>query len=294
MLLVGLLVIAGLVVTLLVSTGNTAVLNPGGVIADREKDLIIFTTLLGVIVIIPVYLMLFLFAWRYRASNTKRKAKYTPDVGGNWLIEIVWWGIPLIIIIILAVVTWISTHELDPYKKIASDKTPLKVQVVAMEWKWLFLYPDKEVASVNELWMPVDTPVEFSITADAPMSTFWIPNLGSQIYAMKGMTTHLNLMAHTEGDYFGTNTNINGSGYSKMTFVAKAVSEQKFDEWVESGRFSDHLYWLTYETLAEQSIADKVAYYHLHEQDLFDQIVAKYMTHGTAESHAMIEDMENR
>ena len=136
--------------------------------------------------------MLFVFTWKYREGNSK-KVKYTPDVSGNHVIEALWWGIPTLIITILAIVTWVSTHDLDPYKKLDSATKPITIQVVALQWKWLFIYPDQEIATINEVRFPEKTPVNFRLTADAPMSAFWIPNLDSQTYAMNGMMSQLNL-----------------------------------------------------------------------------------------------------
>lgn len=290
-----LLVAFGLITTFFVMTGNVAVLNPGGIVAEKEKDLIIFTVLLSMVVIIPVFIMLFAFAWRYRDGNKKRTAKYTPDVGGSKLLEVLWWGIPIIIIGILSVVTWISTHDLDPHKELESDKKAITIQVVALEWKWLFIYPEQQVASINEVRFPENTPVNFEITADAPMSAFWIPNLGSQIYAMKGMTTKLSLMADATGEYYGTNTNINGEGYSKMTFKAVATTDEEFTDWLaDKELFADnHLNWERYLELVKPTMNDGVTYFHIHDTTMHDQIVNQYMGHGGSDSsHDMMEAME--
>jgi cytochrome o ubiquinol oxidase subunit 2 len=273
------LIIGVLVATLLLHGKNIAVLNPQGIIADKQKDLIVFTTLLGLVVVVPVFIMLFAFAWKYREGNTK--AKYTPDADGNRVIEWIWWLIPLIIIIVLSVVTWMSTHDLDPYKKIDSDKKALRVQVVALQWKWLFIYPEQGIASVNELRFPEDTPVNFEITADAPMSAFWIPNLGTQTYAMNGMTSKLSLEAHTVGEYRGSNTNINGEGYAEMDFKAISTTRQEFNLWTKAVASSDsHLDWAVYEKLAAPSKNQPVMYYMLHEPKLHDMILSKYMDHA--------------
>lgn len=288
-----LLGLCSLIVAFLVINANVAVFNPAGIIARKEMDLFIFTTILGLMVIIPVFILLFAFAWRYREGNKKRKAKYTPESGGSKLFEIIWWGIPLVIIAILGVVTWVSTHDLDPYKKIASDKKPLTIQVVALEWKWLFIYPEQKVASLNEVRFPEKTPIEFEITADAPMSAFWIPNLGSQIYAMKGMSTKLNLMADTNGEYIGMNTNINGEGYSKMTFTAHSLDQAAFDEWVlQNTGNSRQLSWENYEALVKQSKQDPPVAYSLPDEQIFQKIVDQYMSHGPSPSHDMMEEME--
>ena len=275
---------------------NVAVLNPQGVIAEQQRDLIVFTSLLSLVVIVPVFLMLGIFAWKYREGNTN--AKYTPDADGNKWLELLWWGIPIIIIIVLSVITWVTTHQLDPYKSIASDKKPLKVQVVSLQWKWLFLYPEQKIASVNELIIPVDTTVDFELTADGPMSAFWIPNLGSQTYAMSGMSSKLSLQAGKEGTFRGSNTNITGKGYAGMHFNTYAVSDAAFNEWatgIEADEKHDHLDAGIYETLAKPSEKNPVMHYHLHDTSLYTEIVKKYMpqhgsstddkTHNSGSSH---------
>ncbi len=172
------------------------VLMPSGQIASSERDLIVFTILLATIVVVPVFILLGVFAWKYREGNN---AKYKPEADKNSVLEVIWWGIPIIIIVVLSVVTWISSHSLDPYRAIQSDNKTLEVQVVALQWKWLFIYPEQGIATVNDLTIPVDTPVHFSLSADAPMSAFWVPDLGSQIYSMNGMTSQLHLIADREG-----------------------------------------------------------------------------------------------
>ncbi len=271
------LVIVGLVTFLLLNGKNIAVFNPQGQIAMKQKDLIIFTTLLGLVVIVPVFVMLFAFAWKYREGNTKPK-KYTPDADGNRVIETIWWTIPLIIILVLSVVTWFSTHDLDPYKKLQSDNKAITIRVVALQWKWLFIYPQQGIATVNEVRFPADTPVNFEITADSPMSAFWIPNLGTQTYAMNGMTSKLSLEADKPGEYRGSNTNISGEGYAEMNFKAIATTRQEFNLWAKAIADSDsHLDWAAYEKLVEPSHNQPVVYYMLHDPKLFDKVLAKYM-----------------
>lgn len=281
--------IVGGFVWLLTLDKNVAVMNPQGAIAAQQKDLIIFTLILSAIVVVPVFIMLGVFAWKYRADN--KKAMYTPDVEGNRAIEALWWGIPILIIAVLSVITWITTHQLDPYKKLDSDVKPVKVQVVALQWKWLFIYPEQELVTINELKIPARTPIEFEITADGPMSAFWIPNLGTQTYAMTGMTAKLSLIADNEGIYRGSNSNISGEGYSDMYFNAVAIPEKEFADWaketaIERDSKGYHFEWPEYEKLAEPSKADKVAYFHLHDPYLFDKIVAKFMHGGAMSSHA--------
>ena len=196
---------------LLLRDVDIPVLMPSGQVADGQRKLFVFTVILSLVVIIPVFVMLTVFAVRYRENN-KYRADYKPEWDGSAKLEALWWGIPIVIIGILSVVTWQTSHSLDPYKPIASDKKPLEVQVVALQWKWLFLYPEYEVATVNELPLPVDRPVHFSLAADAPMSAFWIPALGSQIYSMNGMDSQLNLIADKVGTYKGYNPTSTAKG----------------------------------------------------------------------------------
>jgi cytochrome o ubiquinol oxidase subunit 2 len=287
------LLVAAVSVVWMLQGSNIAVLSPKGTIATQQLDLIVFTVALGMVVVVPVFILLFVFAFRYRESRSG--SRYEPEQGGNTLLELVWWGIPIVIIGILSVVTWVSTHQLDPYRQLSSDKQPLRVQVVALQWKWLFLYPDQGVASVNELRIPEKTPVNFEVTADAPMSTFWIPQLGSQIYAMSGMRTKLSLEADKTGEYRGTNTNISGEGYAEMDFKVVASSSAEFDLWVKNLQgSSSHMTWAEYEKIAKPSRKQPVMYYMLHESDIYDKIIAKYMSHGsTGESYEESATMDN-
>lgn len=278
-----LLGLAGLGSWLYLQGKDIPVFNPQGSVGVQQKQLIIFTLLLSVIVIVPVYVMLIAFAWRYREANG-HKAAYTPDVEGNRWIEAIWWGVPIAIMCVLGTVTWITTHQLDPYKPLDSKVPALRVQVVALQWRWLFLYPDQHAASINELRIPANTPINFEITADAPMSAFWIPSLGTQTYAMTGMTSRLSLIADRPGVLRGTNTNINGKGYSNMDFKVDVLkSRREFDFWtraIANLPEHSHLEWSTYEKLAKPSESTNSAYYHLHDTDLFDQILNKYMPDG--------------
>lgn len=275
-----LVVFVGLLV-FLTQGANVAVLNPKGLIAEKERNLIVFTCILGLGVVIPVFIMLFAFAWRYREGNAK--ATYTPEWGHSRLFETIWWGIPCAIILVLAVVTWKATHELDPYKAIASTTPPLKVQVVALQWKWLFIYPDQKVATINTLPLPEKTPINFEITSDAPMNSFWIPNLGGQVYAMSGMSTRLHLIADQPGVYNGSSANISGPGFAGMKFAAKVTSRQDFDAWVRSAQSSPSVLGAAeYDVLALPSKDAPQATYALTKTDLYDTIVQKYMTPAAA------------
>lgn len=261
------------------SNHNVAVLNPKGLIAEDQRSLLITSTLLMAIVVVPVLVMVFGIAWRYREGN--KKAKYSPELSGSRIAETIWWLIPFAIIIILAWLAYTSSHRLDPYRPLASDKKPLKVQVVALQWKWLFLYPEEHVASVNYLPLPTDRPIDFTITADAPMNSFWIPQLGGQVYAMPGMSTKLHLQATQAGDYRGSSANLSGKGFAGMTFTAHATPQEEFDAWVANTRNSTSLMTLdSYNELAKPSTDVKPASYAFPAsyEGLYDTVVMKYMT----------------
>jgi cytochrome o ubiquinol oxidase subunit 2 len=262
--------------TIFFSVTNVAVLNPKGDIAAQQRDLIMFTVMLISIVVIPVFIMLAVFGWKYREGN--KKAKYAPNWDGNWLLETIWWGIPIIIISILGVVTWQTSHSLDPFKALDSTTKPLSVQVVALQWKWLFIYPQQRIASVNQLQIPKDTPINFTITADSPMNSFWIPSLGGQVYAMAGMSTQLHLIADEAGDYKGSSANISGKGFADMAFTARASSQADFDAWVdEVAQSKQGLDMATYNDIAQPGSVKAPTYYVLKDTDLYDKIVMKYM-----------------
>lgn len=263
-------------ISLLLKGVNIDVLNPQGAIAVKERNLIVFTLILSAIVVVPVFAMLIIFSLRYREGN--EKAVYRPNWGGSRLLETIWWGIPCVIILILGVVTWQTSHELDPYKDLESNVKPVNVQVVSLQWKWLFIYPDLHVASVNELMLPEKTPINFTITSDAPMNSFWIPSLGSQVYAMSGMSTKLRLIADTTGDYRGSSANISGTGFADMNFMARSRSQTDFDTWVQQTHDrAGGLDMTIYATLAQPGTLEQPLHYSLKDDSLYDKIVMKYM-----------------
>ena len=269
---------------------NFDVLNPKGVIAEQQRDLLVFTVLLSLVVVIPVFTLLAVISWKYRATN--KKATYKPDWDSNKTLEIIWWGIPIAIIATLSVVVWISSHKLDPYRALDSDVKPVNVQVVALQWKWLFIYPDLNVASVNELHIPSKTPVNFTITSDAPMNSFWIPSLAGQVYAMSGMSTKLHIMANENGSYDGSSANISGKEFAKMKFKTIATSKTEFDDWAsQTNRSNKHLNATTYEQLAKPGSTDKPIFYALDTHDLYDTIVMKYMMPQDKDNQANTETM---
>jgi cytochrome o ubiquinol oxidase subunit 2 len=278
-----------LATALYVHGANIAILEPAGPVAAAEKNIIITTTLLCAIVVIPVFVMLFAFAWRYRASNPIAHEEHHPTWDHyNWVAEVIWWVIPSIIIFFLGILAWQSSNALDPYKPLQSNVPAITVDVVALDWKWLFIYPQQGIASVNLVEFPENTPVHFYLTADAPMNSFWIPQLAGQIMVMPGMTTQLNLAASRTGDFNGFSANISGEGFAGMAFTARAVSQDEFDEWVASVKASSTpLTQVSYGALEQPSEYNSVTYY-APVYDAFDATIMKYMTPGSSMS-----DMEN-
>lgn len=267
--------------TLYLRTVSIPVLQPRGPIGEKERNLIFFALGLSLIVVIPVFVLLFTFAWKYREGNPKR-VKYSPDLEGNRIAETIWWLIPTALICVLSVVAWNSSHTLDPFKPIASKTPQMTIQVVSLNWKWLFIYPDQHIATVNFVQFPKNTPIDFEITSDTVMNSFWIPQLGGQIYAMPGMITQLHLMASSDGNFNGSSANISGNGFAGMSFVAKASSEISFNQWVQSVKHTpNNLSLAAYNKLAEPSENNKVSYYSSEQQNLYDTIVMKYMTPQT-------------
>lgn len=278
---IGLLIIVPLAVVVLCALffqgTNFAVLNPKGTIAHQQLNLMIIVTLLMLLVVIPVFVLTFLISWRYRESNTTKKKKYTPENDSNHLLEAIWWGIPLIIIAVIAGITWKSSHSLDPYKPIANQNRPITVQVVSLNWKWLFIYPEQGIASVNYLQIPEDTPINFQLTSDGPMNSFWVPQLGGQIYTMAGMQTRLHLMATEPGDYTGQSANLSGDGFAGMRFTARATSGDDFYKWVQSTKESPtNLSQEEYDQLAQPSKNNPPALFTYNDKRIYDTVMSKY------------------
>ncbi|TWB23597.1 cytochrome bo3 quinol oxidase subunit 2 [Nitrospirillum amazonense] len=253
---------------------DMALLDPAGPIGAEEKSIIILATCLMLIVVVPVIAMIFLFAWRYRASN--KAATFKPDWDHSSKIELAVWGIPCVIIAVLAYVTWVSSHTLEPSRELVADKKAVEVEVVSMDWKWLFIYPELNIASVNELAFPAGTPVHFKLTSATVMNSFFIPRLGSQIYTMPGMETKLSLLADAAGDFDGLSANYSGGGFSDMHFVAHAMTDDAFAQWVEKARAGEgKLTMAKYRDLAKPSEKDPVSYYAEVEPTLYHDILNK-------------------
>lgn len=272
---IAILLFLALVLALLMRGHTIALFEPGGIVGLNQRSLIIDTFLLMLIPIVAIYALAFFFAYWYRAGNTK--AMYTPNAEHGALSELVWWAIPFEIILVLGALTWTSTHELDPVRPLSGEKHMI-VEVVALPWKWLFIYPEHDIASVGELRLPAGVPVRFEITGDSPMNSFWIPQLGGQIYAMTGMATHLNLIAERPGEYEGLSANYSGEGFDKMKFKAIAMPIEQFEHWVTSMRQASlpSLTWPEYESLALPGTQEYPSFYSDVDGDIFAGVMAKF------------------
>lgn len=281
---------------LLLAGCDLVVLNPAGDVAAQQGKLVVDSTLLMLLIIVPVIALTLLFAWRYRASN--EKATYTPDWDHSTQLELIIWAAPLVIIIALGAMTWISTHTLDPYrplsrlaagKPLPADVKPLEIQVVALDWKWLFLYPEQGIATVNEVAAPVDRPIRFRITASANMNSFYIPALAGQIYAMPGMETQLHAVINKAGNYEGFSGNYSGAGFSDMKFRFHGVSAAEFDAWVQQNRAAgDALDREHYLALKQPSVREPVRRYGRVDADLYHAILNGCVPAGTTCMDAMM------
>jgi cytochrome o ubiquinol oxidase subunit 2 len=257
---------------LVTSCRQTGVMDPQGPIAAAERLLLINATEIMLVVVVPVVLATLGFAWWYRASNARASRSLDWQYQGS--IEFVVWSIPALVVILLGGVCWIGAHQLDPRAPIPADAKPLRVYVVSLDWKWLFIYPDQGIAAVNELTIPAGTPVEFYLTSATVMNSFFVPQLGSQIYTMPGMTTHLNLLADKPGAYPGLSANFSGDGFSDMQFTVTAVSAGDFDGWVAKTRGAGSaLDDPGYAQLTKASSAVPPVTYRSVDPKLFDRIV---------------------
>ncbi|MCD2185374.1 ubiquinol oxidase subunit II [Rhizobium sp. GN54] len=291
---------------------NMVVMSPSGDIAMQQKDLILVSTFLMLLIIVPVVFLIFFFAWRYRHSNTD--ATYDPEWHHSTGLEVVIWSAPLAIIIALGAITWISTHKLDPYRPLdridaerplPAETKPLVVEVVALDWKWLFFYPEYGIATVNEMAAPVDVPIQFKITASSVMNSFYVPALAGMIYAMPGMQTQLHAVINKEGDFEGLSANYSGDGFSHMRFRFHGLQQGGFDEWVARVRQNGTaLNRDTYLKLEKPSIKDPVRYFATVDDGLFQailnmcvrpgQMCMSEMMHVDMMGGAGVESHENR
>ena len=270
-----------LLVLTLLSGCNLVVMSPSGDIARQQADLIVISTVLMLLIIVPVICLSLYFAWHYRHSNTE--AKYDPEWHHSTRLEVVIWSAPLAIIIALGAITWISTHKLDPYRPldrldaeraIPEDTRPLEVEVVALDWKWLFFYPEYGIATVNEMAAPIDRPITFKITSTSVMNSFYVPALAGMIYAMPGMETKLHAVINKEGVFDGFSANYSGAGFSHMRFKFHSVNQEGFDGWIarvkQNGTALNRDAYLRLERPSER---EPVRYYASVDNNLYQRIL---------------------
>jgi cytochrome o ubiquinol oxidase subunit 2 len=252
------------------------VLNPKGPIGQEETTLIYMSIGAMLIVIVPVFVMTYLFVKRYRDSNND--ADYQPDWVHSTKVELLIWLVPLMIVAFLSYLVWVKTYELDPYKPIASEHKPLNIEVISMDWNWLFIYPDYNIAMVNELVIPEKVPLSFRLTSATVMTSFFIPQLGSQMYAMAGMQTKLHLLADETGTYEGHNIEFSGEGYDTMHFEVIAKTMQDFEEWMNEVKAKNNqLDLAAYKQLSQPSTNYPITIFSPVEPGLFNHVMQSFM-----------------
>jgi len=260
------------------------VLHPKGVVADGTTSLLIGAFIIMLPIVVPTILAALIFGWWYRSSNTR--AYYEPSFIESGKIELITWSIPLLTIMLLGSVAWIGSHDLDPAKPLSSKEQPLNVQGVSLDWKWLFIYPDQNVASVNRLVIPAGVPVRFSLTSASVMNAFFIPQLGSMIYTMNGMATQLNLQANAPGTFMGLSTMFSGNGFADMNFKTEALPKADFDAWARQTTTGSGptLSSQAYKDLSVQSTNVAPFNYSSVEPGLFGKIVMQELPPGPGPS----------
>jgi len=266
-------------------TPHLALLDPAGPIGAHEKTVLLIAFGLMLLVVVPVFVMTAWFAWHYRASN--KKATYRPAWDFSLKLDLVVWLVPALIVTALGILSWETTHSLSPYRALADSKKPVQVEAIAMDWKWLFIYPKRHIATVNRLVFPAGRPVNFKLTSDTVMTSFFIPRLGTQIYAMPGMRTKLHLIADKAGTYTGRNFQLSGRGYSAMHFKAVATTSAKFRQWVKKVRQSDQSLTLgALKQLQKPGIPKHVIHYASVHPHLFQHIIQQFRTAQAPEDNS--------
>jgi cytochrome o ubiquinol oxidase subunit 2 len=268
----------------LVSACNSGVVDPRGPIAGAERAILFDATVIMLAVAVPVIVLTFVFAWWFRAGNAK--ARRLPDWSYSGRLEFIVWSIPALVILFLGGIAWIGSHDLEPSKPIRSDAHPIDVEVVSLDWKWLFIYPAEGIASVNRLVVPAGAPIRFRLTSAGVMNSFFVPQLGSQIYTMAGMTTQLNLQADSPGTYRGLSAQFSGDGFSDMRFEVVALPSEGFARWIgETRSNASSLDTASYAELTRQSHREAVRTFSAVEPGLFEAIVANPGRAPAAISH---------
>jgi cytochrome o ubiquinol oxidase subunit 2 len=284
--------------SILLHGSDITLFSPKGQIAVQQHRLMLFSAAVLIGVAAPTLAILYFFAWKYRETEDddhsdqtthhgRAKQTESTDRRGGLFLTFVW-GIPFAVFVFLSLVMWSATHRLEPQKAIAATTAPQTIEVVAMRWKWLFIYPEQHIATVNYVQIPINTPVQFQLTADeVPMSSFFIPHLAGQLYAMTGHVNPLNLIADTPGDYTGSSAEINGEGFAGMKFTTRATSKADFDQWVQYVQQSgNELNPATYQELLKPSENNAVAYYGYADDGLFNSVLQKYMGSHTHQHEA--------
>ena len=287
-----------LLATLLAGCSKLVVLSPAGDIAAQQGRLVVIATVLMLLIIVPVIFLILLFAWRYRQGSRHADTEYDPDWHHSTKLELVIWSAPLVIIIALGALTWISTHQLDPYrpldriaagKPIPENTKPLEVQVVSLDWKWLFFYPEQGIATVNELAAPVDRPILFKLTSSHTMNAFYVPDLAGMIYTMTGMQTELNAVINKPGVYKGMSSHYSGAGFSGMTFKFHGLSVEDFDKWVAKAKSEGQpLTRDAYRDLVKPSERNPVALFSKVEDGLYQRVLNLCVEDGQTCMHEMM------
>jgi len=263
----------GLPLTLLFASCNRGILDPVGPVAAQEKQILINSTAIMLAIIIPTMIATVAFAWWFRRGNPK--AEYRPDWEYSGAIEMVVWGIPILTIMLLAGITWIGSHDLEPSRPLKSNVRPLKVEVVSLDWKWLFIYPDQGIATVNQLVVPAGTPVSYRLTSATVWNVFWVPQMGSMIYTMPRMTTRLNLQADRQGSFDGLSGHFSGDGFPGMQFKVQSVPREQFAAWTQGAHGSGQVLDARgYAELSKPSSYVPPTTYGTVTPGLFDAIVA--------------------
>lgn len=287
-----------LLASLLAGCSQLVVLNPAGDVAAQQGDLVVVATVLMLLIIVPVIALTLWFAWRYRQGSRHAETDYAPDWHHSTKLELVIWAAPLVIIIALGAITWITTHKLDPYRpldRISAQKAlpenvkPLEVQVVSLDWKWLFVLPEQGIATVNELAAPVDRPIRFTLTSSSTMNAFYVPDLAGMIYTMPGMQTELNAVINQPGVFRGLSSHYSGAGFSGMTFRFHGLSDQDFEQWVAKAKAEGQpLTRQVYLALAKPSERHPVQRFSSVEAGLFDRVVNLCVEEGKACMHEVM------
>jgi cytochrome o ubiquinol oxidase subunit II len=256
-----------------------SILAPAGPVGAGDRIILLDATFIMLAIVIPTMLATLAFAWWYRASNSR--ATYRPDWTYSGRIELLVWSIPTLVIFFLGGVIWIGAHRLDPFAPLPSATKPLEIDVVALDWKWLFIYPQQNVASINRLVIPVGTPLHFRITSASVFNDFFIPRLGSQIYAMNGMTSQLNLRADKPGNYLGLSAHFSGDGFSNMHFSAIAESQAEFAQWIAQAKaHGPALDTASYVGLLRQDLIPVPYTYRSVQPRLFDAVAMQKLPPG--------------